>query len=75
MLVSFDMIQCDCIFSGAKEGYAGVGLYSKTKPLKVKYGLSKAEYDSEGRLITAEYDDFYVVAVCKYSRLLLDNYH
>ncbi|XP_065226891.1 exodeoxyribonuclease [Planococcus citri] len=49
--------------SGIKEGYAGVALYSKEKPLNVKYGLGKQEYDSEGRLITAEYEKFYVVAI------------
>ncbi|KAK7597757.1 hypothetical protein V9T40_009982 [Parthenolecanium corni] len=46
---------------GSKEGYAGVGLYSKTKPLNVKNGFDQPEYDSEGRVITAEYDDFYLI--------------
>ncbi|KAK7866023.1 hypothetical protein R5R35_008538 [Gryllus longicercus] len=46
---------------GDKEGYAGVGLYTKVKPLEVKYGLGIKEHDSEGRLITAEYDKFYLV--------------
>ena len=52
--------------AGLKEGYAGVGLYSKEKAISVKYGLGKQEYDSEGRVITAEYEKFYVVAVCEY---------
>lgn len=48
---------------GLKAGYAGVGLYTKKKPLKVSYGIGSAEFDSEGRLITAEYENFYLVAV------------
>ncbi|XP_075226588.1 exodeoxyribonuclease-like isoform X2 [Lycorma delicatula] len=49
--------------SGDKAGYAGVAVYSKEKPLEVKYGIGKKEYDVEGRLITAEYEKFYFVAV------------
>lgn len=43
-----------------KDGYAGVAVYSKEKPLHVKIGLGK-EHDSEGRLLTLEYDKFYLV--------------
>lgn len=46
---------------GTKEGYAGVGVYSKQKALTVKYGLGIQDYDAEGRLITAEYENFYLV--------------
>ncbi len=53
------------LFLGSKEGYAGVGLYSKVKPITVKNGLGKPEYDSEGRVITAEYDKFFVVTTCE----------
>lgn len=53
---------------GLKEGYAGVGMYSKEEPLSVTYGIGKPQYDSEGRVITAEYDQFYVVTVCTYSQ-------
>lgn len=49
--------------SGEKEGYAGVGLLSKEKPLSIVHGLAK-EFDSEGRIITAEYDKFYLI--CTY---------
>ncbi|PNF29040.1 hypothetical protein B7P43_G14198 [Cryptotermes secundus] len=48
--------------SGEKEGYAGVGLYSKKEPIKVTYGLGKKEFDTEGRVITVEYEKFYLVA-------------
>jgi exonuclease III len=51
---------------GEKEGYAGVGLYSKKEPIRVTYGLGKKEFDTEGRVITAEYENFYLVAACKY---------
>lgn len=51
---------------GTKEGYAGVGIYSKQKALNVKYGLGIQDYDAEGRLITAEYEKFYLVVTCKH---------
>lgn len=44
-----------------KAGYAGVALFSKKQPLSVAYGLSMAEHDLEGRLITATFDDFILV--------------
>ncbi|KAF2903736.1 hypothetical protein ILUMI_02444 [Ignelater luminosus] len=46
-----------------KEGYAGVGLFSRTKPIGVEYGIGVDEHDEEGRCITAEYEKFYVVSV------------
>jgi hypothetical protein len=50
---------------GEKDGYAGVGLYSKKEPVKVTYGVGNKEFDAEGRVITAEYENFYLVAACK----------
>ncbi|XP_034238795.1 DNA-(apurinic or apyrimidinic site) lyase-like isoform X2 [Thrips palmi] len=47
--------------SGEKEGQAGVAVLSKTKPLEVKYGIDKPEFDADGRVITAEYEKFYLV--------------
>lgn len=44
--------------SAERKGYSGVGLFSKTEPNDVKLGLGIPEYDSEGRTIVAEYDDF-----------------
>lgn len=44
-----------------KEGYAGIALLSKKKPLSVVTGLGKPVHDKDGRLITAEYDNFYLV--------------
>ncbi|XP_070578731.1 exodeoxyribonuclease-like [Ptychodera flava] len=44
-----------------QKGYAGTGLYSKTKPNKVTYGIGIDKHDKEGRVITAEYEKFYLV--------------
>ncbi len=44
-----------------KKGYSGVALYSKIEPLKVIYGMGIKEFDQEGRLIGAEYDDFWLI--------------
>ncbi|KAK2550560.1 DNA-(apurinic or apyrimidinic site) endonuclease [Acropora cervicornis] len=49
-----------------KKGYSGVGIYSKTKPLNVSYGIGIAEHDNEGRVITAEYTDFFLVTSCEF---------
>ncbi len=46
-----------------KKGYSGTALFTKTKPLLVTNGIGIAEHDKEGRVITAEYPDFYVVTV------------
>lgn len=52
------------------DGYSGLGLYTKVKPITVKYGMGIPEFDKEGRLLVAEYDKFSVVNVCKYLRTL-----
>lgn len=44
-----------------KKGYSGTAVFSKTKPLNVSYGIGINEHDKEGRVITCEYDDFYLV--------------
>ena len=49
--------------SAEKKGYSGTALFSKTEPLAVTYGLGVDEHDHEGRVITAEYEDFYLVTV------------
>ncbi len=46
-----------------KKGYSGTALFTKETPLAVTYGMGIEEHDREGRLITAEYQDFYVVTV------------
>ena len=46
-----------------KKGYSGTALFTKTEPISVAYGIGIEEHDHEGRVITAEYADFYVVTV------------
>ena len=46
-----------------KKGYSGVVIFSKTKPLSVDYDMGITHHDKEGRIITAEYNDFYLVNV------------
>lgn len=49
------------INSAEKKGYSGTAILSKEKPLNVTYGLGIEEHDQEGRVITAEYNEFYLV--------------
>ena len=44
-----------------KKGYSGTAIYTKHKPLSVSYGMGIEEHDHEGRIITLEYDQFYLV--------------
>ncbi|MCR5727654.1 MAG: exodeoxyribonuclease III [Lachnospiraceae bacterium] len=46
-----------------KKGYSGTALFTRVKPLNVTYGIGIEEHDHEGRVITAEYEDFYFVVV------------
>lgn len=46
-----------------KKGYSGTAIYTKHKPLSVAYGLGIDEHDKEGRVITLEYTNFYLVTV------------
>lgn len=49
--------------STVKKGYSGTAILSREKPLQVTYGLGMDEHDGEGRVVTAEYESFYVVNV------------
>lgn len=46
-----------------KKGYSGTAIYTKHEPLSVDYGIGMDEYDHEGRVITLEMPDFYLVDV------------
>ena len=46
-----------------KKGYSGTAIYSRHTPLSVSYGIGMAEHDTEGRVITLEMPDFYLVCV------------
>ncbi|KAF0195729.1 MAG: exodeoxyribonuclease III [Bacillota bacterium] len=44
-----------------KKGYSGTAVFTKVKPINVSYGLNIPAHDQEGRLITLEYEDYYLV--------------
>lgn len=49
--------------SAEKKGYSGTMVFTKKEPIHVTYGLGIEEHDHEGRVITCEYEDFYLVTV------------
>ena len=49
--------------SAVKKGYSGTAVFTKTQPLTVTYGIGIEEHDQEGRVITAEFPEFYLVNV------------
>ena len=46
-----------------KKGYSGTAIYTRHAPLSVTHGIGIAEHDTEGRVVTLEYDNFYLVCV------------
>lgn len=44
-----------------KKGYSGTAIFAKQPPLSVQYGINVPEFDHEGRVITLEYPDFYLI--------------
>jgi exodeoxyribonuclease-3 len=49
--------------SAERKGYAGTAILSKTQPINVTYGIGVSEHDSEGRVVCAEYDSYFVISV------------
>ncbi len=49
--------------SAVRKGYSGTALFTKIKPLSVSYGIGMEIHDQEGRVITAEFENFYLVTV------------
>ena len=49
------------LYPAEKKGYSGTMIYSKVEPISIKYGIDDEEYDSEGRTITLEFENFYLV--------------
>lgn len=49
--------------SAEKKGYSGTAIFAKQQPLSIAYGMDSELHDHEGRLITLEYDNFYLVTV------------
>ena len=65
-----DQIEVDCdlypyqyINSAQRKGYSGTMIFSKIEPLSVHYGINIPEHDTEGRVITLEFEKFYFVTV------------
>ena len=50
-------------YSAQRKGYSGTAIFTKHRPLEVTYGLGIAVHDTEGRIITLEYDRFYLLCV------------
>lgn len=46
-----------------KKGYSGTAIFAKHEPVSVMLGIGKEEHDKEGRVVTLEYDNFYLVTV------------
>ncbi len=46
-----------------KKGYSGTGIFTRKEPLSVSYGMGVEEHDNEGRIVTLEFDEFYVMTV------------
>ena len=49
--------------SAEKKGYSGTAIFTKHEPMSVQYGIGISEHDTEGRAITLEYEDFYLLCV------------
>ena len=49
--------------SAVKKGYSGTAVFTRVAPLSVSYGMNKEEHDQEGRIITLEFEKFYLVNV------------
>ena len=52
---------CQFWNSAEKKGYSGTAVFAKQEPLSVTYGVGVPELDTEGRMITLEYDNFFLV--------------
>lgn len=50
-------------YSAEKKGYSGTAVFTKREPISVKYGLGIPEHDKEGRAITLEFPEFYLLCV------------
>ncbi len=62
--LEFELPGYEHAWNNAKRpGYSGTAILSRTKPLSVTKGIGAAKHDDEGRVLTAEYKDFYLVSV------------
>ena len=49
--------------SAEKKGYSGTAIFTRKKPINVIYGIGKEEHDKEGRVITLEFENYYIVTI------------
>ena len=49
--------------SAEKKGYSGTAIFTKQKPISVTYGIGIEEHDKEGRVITLEFEKFYMINI------------
>ena len=49
--------------SAERKGYSGTAIFSKSQPVNVTYGIGIPEHDTEGRVVCAEYDSYFVISV------------
>lgn len=61
--ISKELYPYQYAYSAIRKGYSGTMILSRKEPLSVSYGLQIEEHDKEGRVITAEFEDFYLVTV------------
>ena len=61
--ISKELYPYQYAYSAVRKGYSGTMILSRKEPLSVSYGLQIEEHDQEGRVITAEFENFYLVTV------------
>ena len=62
--ISLDLPGYECYWGYAeKKGYSGTAIFTKHTPMSVRYNLGIPEHDTEGRTVTLEYEEFYLVCV------------
>ncbi len=61
--ISKELYPYQYAYSAIRKGYSGTMILSRKEPLSVSYGLQIEEHDKEGRVITAEFENFYLVTV------------
>ena len=62
--ISLDLPGYECYWSySEKKGYSGTAIFTKHTPMSVRYNLGIPEHDTEGRTVTLEYEEFYLVCV------------
>ena len=61
--VDMDLEGYHAFWNSAEKGYSGTAIFTKEKPIEVSYGLGIEEHDTEGRVITLEFEDYFLTTV------------